>query len=68
MVETKKTCLYCNKKGHEKEDCWKLHPEKVPQWIKDKMNKSTKAAGAGVEVMLSQVEADETQDFGEACP
>ena len=64
-----KTCLHCNKKGHEKQDCWKLHPEKMPQWIKDKMNnKSTKAAGAGVEVMLSQVEADETQDFGEACP
>jgi len=31
-------------------------------------NKSTEAAGAGVEVMLSQVEVDETQDFWEACP
>ena len=64
-----KTCSHCNKKGHESKDCWKLHPEKIPQWIKDKMNnKSTEAAGAGVEVMLSQVEVDETQDFWEACP
>ena len=63
-----KTCSHCNKKGHESKDCWKLHPEKMPQWIKDKMNnKSTEAAGAGVEVMLSQVEVDETQDFWEAC-
>jgi hypothetical protein len=61
-----KTCSHCDKKGHNKDSCWKLHPEKVPQWIKDKM-KSTKAAGAGVEVMLLQVEADVTQDFGDAC-
>jgi len=41
----------------------------MPQWIKDKMNnKSTEAAGAGVEAMLSKVEVDETQDFWEACP
>jgi len=29
---------------------------------------TTEAACAGVEVMLSQVDADEAQDFGDACP
>ena len=54
-----KQCSQCGGKGHNKDSCWKLHPDKVPQWIKDKA-KMTKATGAGVEVMLSQVEADET--------
>ena len=62
-----KVCSHCGGKGHDKDSCWKLHPDKAPQWIKDKM-KTTEAAGAGVEVMLSQVDADETQDFGDACP
>ena len=61
-----KQCTHCGKKGHDKDSCWKLNPDKAPQWLKDKM-KTTEAAGAGVEVMLSQVDADGTQDFGEAC-
>ena len=62
-----KSFSHCGGKGHDKDSCWKLHLDKAPQWIRDKA-KTTEAAGAGVEVMLSQVEADETKDFGEACP
>ena len=27
-------CSNCNKKGHDKESCWKLHPERKPNWVK----------------------------------
>ena len=40
-AETKKagknvTCNHCHKKGHVEADCWKKHPEKIPQWVRDK--------------------------------
>ena len=27
-------CSNCNKKGHDKESCWKLYPERKPDWVK----------------------------------
>ena len=30
------TCEHCKKKGHDKESCWQLHPERIPDWVKEK--------------------------------
>ena len=35
-----KTCGHCNGKGHDKNSCWKLHPDKASQWYKDKSKKN----------------------------
>ena len=58
-----KTCNYCGKKGHIEADCWKKHPEKVPDYIK----KKNEGGGASVEVMLMSLEDTATQDFANAC-
>ena len=29
-------CSHCDKPGHQEADCWKKHPEKTPDWIKQK--------------------------------
>ena len=63
-----KYCDHCKSTGHEKDKCWKLHPELAPQWYKDMKAKSSgEAAGSSVEMMLAQVDESEPQDFGVAC-
>ena len=42
------TCDHCNKKGHLMENCWKLHPEKVPDWIKKKREERLKSSTAAL--------------------
>ncbi|KAK8219741.1 hypothetical protein M8818_000715 [Zalaria obscura] len=34
-------CGHCEKTGHIEEDCWSLHPDKLPRALKDKVNIST---------------------------
>jgi hypothetical protein len=34
--EENPTCSHCNKKGHQEETCWKLHPERLPKKFNDK--------------------------------
>jgi hypothetical protein len=29
-------CSYCKKEGHDVKFCWKLHPEQIPQWVRDR--------------------------------
>ena len=31
-----KQCSHCKKYGHEPDDCWTKHPEKLPDWVKNK--------------------------------
>ena len=63
-----KYCDHCKSTGHNKDKCWKLHPELAPQWYKDmKERSSSEAAGSSVEMMLAQVDEGEPQDFGVAC-
>ncbi len=63
-----KYCDHCKTTGHNKDKCWKLHPELAPQWYKDmKERSSSEAAGSSVEMMLVQVDEGEPQDFGVAC-
>ena len=45
MAET--TCGHCGKKGHLEANCWKKHPDKVPQWAKDKA-KDKETSGAKI--------------------
>ena len=47
-------CNVCGKKGHAKDDCWKVHPEKAPQWFQD-LQKKKEASGSSVEVVLASV-------------
>ena len=54
-------CKTCGRKGHVDKDCWKAHPEKAPQWFKDKAKTNNEASGSNIEIMLSSVE--EEQDF-----
>ena len=63
-----KYCNHCKTKGHDEDGCWKLHPDKAPQWYKDLKDKSGgETAGNSVEMMLAQVEDSGAQDFGRAC-
>ena len=50
-----KKCSHCNKPGHEEANCWKKHPDKAPEWFKNRSN-SGEAAGSSVEVMLADIE------------
>ena len=29
-------CSHCEKMGHSQDDCWTKHPEKLPDWVKNK--------------------------------
>jgi hypothetical protein len=35
-------CAQCDKTGHNIDDCWKKHPEKAPEWVKEKRMKKKK--------------------------
>lgn len=39
---TKAKCSHCNKAGHNAEQCWKNHPEKLPDWLKERTAKKRK--------------------------
>lgn len=43
VVKSKRICNHCNKSGHVADDCWKKHPEKTPDWLKEK----SKGSGSG---------------------
>ena len=30
--DEKLSCTHCDRKGHDEEHCWKLHPELKPKW------------------------------------
>lgn len=51
QAETK--CNHCGKKGHVEENCWKKHPDKTPQWAKDKAKETS-----GAEITVASVELD----------
>ena len=59
-------CNHCHKKGHVEADCWKKHPEKIPQWVRDKQakraekEKSASETG-GVEVVVASIEGSDFQ-------
>ena len=62
---TGKKCDHCGCKGHVASNCWKKHPEKAPQWYKDKAGKETKeTSNTSVEIMLAAVDEE---DFSWAC-
>jgi hypothetical protein len=35
-------CKGCDQKGHIKENCWKLHPEKCPKYFQKKKKKNSR--------------------------
>jgi hypothetical protein len=35
------SCSHCEKKGHDEEHCWKLHPELNPKWACHQKGKAT---------------------------
>ena len=56
-----KQCSFCHAKGHTDDKCWKKHPEKAPEWIRDKIKKAGNETG-GVEVVVASVEDVENHD------
>ncbi len=63
------TCNHCHKKGHVEADCWKKHPEKIPQWMRDKQakraeKKKSASETGGVEVVVASIKG---ADFQQAC-
>ena len=41
-------CEHCNKKGHIKPNCWKLYPEKIPDWVIQKKQERLKSSAAAL--------------------
>ena len=39
-VDEDKKCPICKRKWHPLDDCWKLHPEKAPDWFKEQKSKN----------------------------
>ena len=39
-ADESKKCPHCKRKWHSPEDCWKLHPDKAPEWFKEQKNKN----------------------------
>ena len=53
-------CDHCGGKGHLSPSCWKKHPEKAPQWYKDKAGKESKeTSNTSVEIMLAAVDEED---------
>ena len=46
-------CSHCGKKGHLDANCWKKHPDKMPQWAKDKAKETS-----GAKITVADVESD----------
>ncbi len=40
-------------------NCWKAHPEKAPQWYKDKAKETKETSNTSVEIMLAAVEKED---------
>eukprot|EP00253_Pinus_taeda_P010474 PITA_10474 len=53
-------CKHCSKLGHEEKNCWKLHPEKKPQFNKSKGKQKT-AATTSTPQDLGDDSGDETK-------
>ena len=53
------TCAHCNKKGHDKESCWKLHPDRMPDWVKEKEAQAKQDSKTKSNKCLSVAEATE---------
>ena len=54
-----KVCNFCGKKGHVEDGCWKKHPHKTPDWLKEKWAKSGDGKETGnVEVCVAAIEKD----------
>ena len=45
----KKKCHHCGKKGHIQSECWNLHPNLMPEWMKKKIAGRSEAAGVAVD-------------------
>ena len=53
-------CKHCSKPGHEEKNCWKLYPEKRPQFNKSKGKQKT-AATTSTRQDLGEDSGDETK-------
>ena len=53
-------CKHCSKPGHEEKNCWKLYPEKRPQFNKSKWKQKT-AATTSTPQNLGEDSGDETK-------
>ena len=60
-------CEHCGKKGHTKDNCWKLHPNKRPNWVgkKKKAFKSSKKDGKKPETKFNKTAAFKFPGKGE---
>ena len=58
-----KKCNHCGRQGHLEDQCWKKHPEKAPQWMKDKVSKSAQGASVDKEIQLCSLCNAEESDF-----
>jgi hypothetical protein len=43
--DRREECPHCHKLGHSKAQCWALHPEQRPKWLKDKRGRPGKGGG-----------------------
>ena len=45
--------------GHKESDCWRKHPEKGPDWYKDKTERDPSGAAVEImEILVMAVEGD----------
>ena len=49
--DEKLSCTHCDRKGHDEEHCWKLHPELKPKWVQ-KCNQKQKGKENATNVVL----------------